>query len=67
VPHRVPVGQGANLVLQHFLEKQENPWDRIFETPEAVCLAICERVMNELDTSCERDGQELIFGILSSL
>ena len=35
-----------------------------FKNPEAVCLFICERVMNEQDTSCERGGYELFGGIL---
>jgi len=39
----------------------------VIATSEAICLVICERVMNELDTSCERDGHELFFGILSPL
>jgi hypothetical protein len=30
----------------------------ILKTSEAICLVICERVMIELDTSCERDGHE---------
>ncbi len=32
--------------------------------PEAIRLVICEQVMNELDTSCERDGHELFFVFL---
>jgi hypothetical protein len=31
---------------------------------EAVCLVIYERVVNELDTSCEWDGHELFLVFL---